>query len=114
MKDMNITHCDGCGKHCSVKSLGCGYGKRHYGNLAAAKKTDITKKEKTGKWEGFVKREGLVWRMIRTSRSIKDALKEKHITEAEINEALTDDDRRNLDSVLRKLEEVQKKLKKAV
>ena len=78
------------------------------------KKDGYNQREKTGKWEGFVKREGLVWRMIRTSRSIKDALKEKHITEAEINEVLTDDDRRNLDSVLRKLEEVQKKLKKAV
>lgn len=114
MKDMNITRCDGCGKHCPIKSLGCGYGKRHYGYLSAVKKTADIKKEKIGKWEGFVKMEGLVWRMICTSRSIKDALQEKHITEEELNAVLTDDDRRNLDSVLKKLEKVQNKIRDAV
>lgn len=107
MKSTKQRVCPGCHKHCKEGAPRCKYGRRYFAKLnqQGASPCPCSKKNckhKT-KWESFVEPEGLVWKLLSTSRSIKKALRSKQCTEAHLLSGLTENEQQMLFTLLDRL-----------
>ena len=91
--------CPGCGRHCPMDNVKCKYGMKYF-----ADRNTAADNEAKHKWERFVEKDGLVWRLMMLGRCTKKALKKKKLTEAQLMERLTADDKEQLAGILDKLE----------
>jgi len=99
MKNNNGARCPGCGKHCPMDNVRCKYGMKYFASQTAA-----AENETKHKWEKFVEKGGLIWRLMMLGRGTKKALKKKKHTEAQLMDRLTADDKEQLAGILDKLE----------
>ena len=85
--------CPGCGKHCSLKSPGCAYGRRYAQKHAAPE---------APRWAAQVTPDGPLWRLLDASRSIRHALKEGTADEAGLMAGWTPREQETLAALLNK------------
>jgi len=100
MKNNNGARCPGCGKHCPMDNVRCKYGMKYFASQTAA-----AENETKHKWEKFVEKGGLIWRLMMLGRGTKKALKKKKYTEEQMLGVLGDQDREVLSLILKKLNE---------
>lgn len=104
MKDGTQNRCPGCGKHCSMGSVRCKYGKKYFEKALSAKQSACSGKEERGcKWEKHVEKDGLAWHLLHTARNVKHALKEQSAPEAALFSSLTEEERSALAGILKKI-----------
>lgn len=110
MKKDNPNVCPGCSKHCTAETVRCKRGQRYFAQLKAAEipssftpgKFKDSRQSKKRKWERHVTEEGLLWQLLSTSRMLKKRLRDG-VQEDELLFALTDEERGQLEVILRKI-----------
>lgn len=93
MADDRKDRCPGCGKHCSLKSPGCGYGRRY-----AQKQPQSS----APGWTGRVTDGGTLWQLLTVSRSIRHGLKDGSVTEQGLTALLTPAEQDTLTALLKR------------
>lgn len=121
MKESKKDRCPGCGKHCSAKNPGCGYGRKYfakqqtaepmhksvdayYESLASSpKKNKCHSKERRPKWEPCTRRGGLAWLLLTAGREAKHAMHHSAWNEDAFFSALNLEEQHLLLELLQKL-----------
>ena len=106
MKKHKEDVCPGCSRHCTRNEIRCKRGRAYFAEHGAdgLKVHPADEKRKKRKWEKYVDEGGLVWRMLFVSLRAKKALRRGKIDEAKLISVLDEQDRVQLDRILKKLD----------
>ena len=96
--------CPGCSRHCTQDCVRCKYGRRYF-EKTSAKETEKKNepKERRRKWERYVQKGSLLWKLLFAGMQCKHALKKKGLTEQMILRTLNEEEQSQLNALLDKI-----------
>lgn len=106
MGKMKENVCPGCGRHCSTENVRCKYGRNYFEKQRASEQNGMERRKY--KWERYVEKEGLLWKLLLLSAQMKKSLKSEVMTEEQLLSALTDSEQDALAAAIGKIGESMK------
>lgn len=104
--------CPGCSRHCMEGNVRCKYGRSYFEKQKAASQNET--KNRKYKWERYVEADGTVWKLLKLSAELKKALKDGSVTEKQMADRLTEEERRTMEEFLDRMSEAMGKFQEDV